>query len=227
MSILFGFCNAGFKTTTRIFADQKVEGHDHVPETGPAIFVSNHLSNLDPAIVASITKRSPNFLAKKELFKFPLFAWLLKWYGAHPLNRGTSDLKALRWAMTRLKEDNPGLILFPEGTRNRDGSGMKRALPGVTHIALQSGVQIIPVGLTGTEPLQNVLKVFAPRANIRINIGKPFRINNAGTGRPGREALETMTNEIMVRIAHLLPDEYRGYYREMANTPFEYTEELA
>ena len=48
MSLLFGFCNAGFKTTTRIFADQKVEGRENVPETGPVIFISNHLSNLGP-----------------------------------------------------------------------------------------------------------------------------------------------------------------------------------
>ncbi len=227
MSILFHLCNAGFKTTARICADQQGEGQENVPPHGSVIFVANHLSNLDPAIVASITRRSPNFLAKKELFKFPLFAWLLNHYGAHPLNRGTGDLIALRWAMKRLQNKDAGLLLFPEGTRNRDGSGMRKALPGATHIATQSGVPIIPVAITGTEPLQNVLKVLAPRAKIRIKIGKPFSLLNPASGQSGRQDLESITNEVMVRVARLLPDEYRGYYRDLVDMQDKYTEELA
>lgn len=227
MNPFFAFCNVGFKTTTKIFGDQKVEGQENVPQTGPVIFISNHMSNLDPAIVASLTGRNPGFLAKKELFKFPLFSVLLKLYGAHPLNRGAVDLGALRWAMKRLSTEDSALILFPEGTRNKEGSGLKKGLAGVTHIALKTNAPIVPIGLTGTEPLQNVLKVFAPRARIRIKIGKPFRLTSDISSRPSRDELDLITNEIMVRVANLLPESQHGYYREFMSAPFVYTEELA
>lgn len=227
MNPFFAFCNTGFKTTMRIFGDQKIEGSENIPSTGPVIFVSNHMSNLDPAIVASITGRNPGFLAKKELFAFPLFSFLLKRYGAHPLNRGAVDLRALRWATKRLSKSDGALILFPEGTRNKEATGLQKGLSGVTHIALKTGAPIVPVGLTGTEPLQSVLKVFAPRASVRIKIGKPFRMKGDLKSRPSRDELEAMTTEIMVRMANLLPDSQHGHYREFMSSPFVYTEELA
>ncbi len=227
MNPFFAFCNVGFKTTTKIFGDQKVEGWENVPKTGPVIFISNHLSNLDPAIVASLTGRNPGFLAKKELFKFPLFAVLLRLYGAHPLNRGAVDLRALRWASNRLNNKDGALILFPEGTRNKAGSGLQKGLAGVTHIALKTEAPIVPIGLTGTEPLQNVFKVFVPKARIRIKIGKPFRMTTDLKSRPTRQELDAMTTEIMVRVAHLLPESQHGYYQDAMSSPFAYTEELA
>lgn len=226
MSLLFRFCNAGFKTTTRIFADQKIEGSENVPPMGPAIFIANHLSNLDPAIVASLTGRQPGFLAKEELFKFPLFSYLLRKYGAHPLKRGRVDISAIRWATKHLNKPDGTLILFPEGTRNKNGDGMRKGLPGVTHIALKTGAPIVPVGITGTEPLQNVLKVFAPRSTQRIKIGKPFRLTESVTHRPTRHELEAMTTEIMVRVAHLLPESYHGHYREHTGIQFVHTAEI-
>lgn len=227
MNPLFAFCNAGIKTTTKLFGDQKVEGRENVPAEGPVIFVSNHMSNLDPAIVASLTGRNPGFLAKKELFKFPLFSFLLKQYGAHPLNRGAVDLKALRWAMNRLSKNDGALILFPEGTRNKDGTGLGKGLAGVTHIALKTGAPVVPIGMTGTEPLQHFLKVFIPKAHVRIRIGRPFRMTGDLSSRPSREQLDDMTTEIMVRIAGLLPESQHGYYRDSISAPFVYTEELA
>ncbi len=225
-SPLFRFCNAGFKTTLRLFGDQVVEGRENVPPTGPAIFISNHLGNLDPPIMAALTNRSPGFLAKKELFKFPLFAFLLKSYGAHPLNRGTHDIGALRWATRKLREPDAALILFPEGTRNKKADGMRKALPGVTQIAAMTGVPIVPVGITGSEKLQGMWKVFVPRARIRIKIGRPIIIKSDNAKRPTRDTLETMTTEIMVRVARLLPESHRGYYRDLMDTPFNFTEEI-
>lgn len=227
MNPFFAFCNVGLKTTIKIFADQKIEGRENVPPSGPLIFVSNHLSNLDPAIVASLTGRNPGFLAKKELFKFPPFSFLLKRYGAHPLNRGSVDLGALRWAVNRLSKEDGALILFPEGTRNKEASGLRKGLSGVTHIALKTGAPIVPIGLTGTEPLQHVLRALVPQARIRIKIGKPFRMTGDLSSRPSRDELDLMTTEIMVRIARLLPESQHGDYREAMSSPFAYTEELA
>ena len=228
-SPLFAFCNAGFKTTLRMFADQKVEGRENVPATGSAIFIANHMSNLDPPIVAALTNRSPGFLAKKELFNFPLFAWLVKQYGAHPLNRGSQDIGAIRWGVRKLREPDAALILFPEGTRNKRADGMKKGHSGVTQIALMSGAPIIPVGITGSEVLQNVAKVFMPRARLRIKIGRPIRLTGGyeNRKRPSREELDAMTTEMMVRVAKLLPESHHGHYRDLLDTEFVYTEEVS
>ncbi len=103
---------------------------------------------------------------------------------------------------------------------------MRKGLPGVTHIAAKTGAPIVPVALTGTEPLQNVLKVFLPRSRQRIKIGKPFRLNESVTHRPSRDALDDATTEIMVRIARMLPEIHHGYYREYLDIPFVHTEEI-
>lgn len=220
---LFPFCNRGFKTTLKLFSDYKVEGQENIPQTGPVIFVSNHLANLDPAIIAAASTRSPRFLAKKELFKFPLFSFLLRSYGAHPLDRSGADIKAIRWATKQLKEENASLALFPEGTRQRDGSGMKRGNAGVAQMAAIAGAPLIPMGITGSEPLQNVLRVLKPSAHLRIKVGPMFTMGRKGDKRPGRETLQVATDEIMVRIARLLPETYRGYYREKMDIPMTYT----
>jgi 1-acyl-sn-glycerol-3-phosphate acyltransferase len=225
-SWLFPLCNAGFKTTTRLFADYRVEGQENVPASGPVIFVANHLSNLDPAIVAAACTRSPGFLAKKELFSNFLFAWLLKSYGAHPVDRGNADVKALRWAVRRLRTKNAAIMLFPEGTRDRTGAGLKRGQTGVAQIALAGNAPVVPIAITGSETLQNVMRVLKPSARLRVTLGQPFTVEVSRESR-SREAMVAATDEIMVRLARLLPPNYQGYYRERLGMEIKYTFDLA
>lgn len=223
---LFPFCNYGFKTTLRLFSDCQVEGKENIPGRGPVIFVANHLSNLDPAIVAAVSTRSPRFLAKKEIFKYAPLAFLLRSYGAHPLDRVNVDRRALKWAVKQLQQPNGALALFPEGTRDKTGQGMRRGLPGVTQVSLLSGAPIIPIGLTGSEPLQNMFKVLKPTATLRIKVGPLFRIDSGGEKRLAKEEVRAATDEIMVRIARLLPESYRGYYRDKVDMPMVHTTDV-
>ncbi len=225
-SWLFTACNAAFKTTLRIFADRDIRGSENIPAHGPVIFIANHLSNLDPPIVASVTGRKPGFLAKQELFKLKIAACFLNAYGAHPLKRGTSDIGALRWATQRLRQPNGALIIFPEGTRNKNADGMGKSLSGVTQLALMTGAPVVPIGLYGSQSLQSMLKVFIPRANLQIRIGKPIELVASRDKRPTRDETEAMTTELMVRVANLLPESQHGYYRDMVGTPFTYTREF-
>jgi 1-acyl-sn-glycerol-3-phosphate acyltransferase len=75
---LFPVLNLGFKTTLKLFSDFKIEGQENIPDSGPLLVASNHLSNLDPAIVAAALPRSPVFLAKKELFKYRWGSMLMR-----------------------------------------------------------------------------------------------------------------------------------------------------
>ena len=210
---LFPLCNVGFKTTLKLFSDFKIEGQENLPESGPILIASNHLSNLDPAIVAAALNRPPVFLAKRELFKYRSGAFLMRGYGAYPVDRRGADLKALNWITNKLSSEKRIVIVFPEGTRSKSG-GLLRGQPGLAHLALSTGVPIVPFGLQGSENLQNPLKVMKPSGTLRLNIGKPF-VAIREPGRPTRKIATDTTKEIMVRIARLLPDGKRGEYADM------------
>ena len=218
---LYPALNIGFKTTLKLFSDFKVEGRENIPESGPLLIASNHLSNLDPAIVAAALPRSPVFLAKKELFKYRLGSMLMRGYGAFPVDRQRADLKALNWMTRQLLSEHKAAIVFPEGTRSKSG-GLLRGQPGLAHIAISTGVPIIPVALRGSEPLQNVLKVVKPTATLRLKIGKPF-VATGTDGRASRKKAAEVTTEIMVRIAKLLPEGQRGEYSDQCDISFSET----
>jgi len=209
---LFPFCNAGFKTTLKLFSDFKIEGQENIPATGPLLVASNHLSNLDPAIVAAALPKPPVFMAKKELFKYWPGAVLMRGYGAFPVDRNRADVRALNWITRQLLSEHRTAIVFPEGTRSKAG-GLLKAQQGLAMIAMSTGVPMIPFALTGSENLQNPLKVFKPTATLRLKIGKPF-VAAGSEGRSSRRKMADLTTEIMVRIAKMLPEGQRGEYSE-------------
>ena len=222
---LFPILNLGFKTTLKLFSDFKIEGQENIPVSGPLLVASNHLSNLDPAIVAAALPRSPVFVAKNELFKYRLGSVLMRGYGAYPVDRQRADVRALNWITHQLVSEKKIVIVFPEGTRSKS-NGLLRGQPGLAHIALSTGVPVIPFALTGSEPLQNVLKVVKPTATLRLQIGKPF-VTTGLDGRVSRKIAAEVTKEIMVRIARMLPEGQRGEYSDQCDISFSQTFEYS
>ncbi|MDP6666316.1 MAG: lysophospholipid acyltransferase family protein [Dehalococcoidia bacterium] len=207
---LFPPCNFGFKTTLKWFSDFEIEGRENIPDSGPVLVASNHLSILDPGIVATALPRPPVFLAKKELFKFPIASFLMRGYGAYPVDRRGADLRALNWITRQLQSERKIVIVFPEGTRSKTG-GLLRGQPGLAHIAISTGVPVVPFALTGSESLRNPLRVLKPTATLQLKIGKPF-VARGAAGRPSRKTASAVTTEIMARISRMLPEGKRGEY---------------
>ncbi|MCH8206149.1 MAG: 1-acyl-sn-glycerol-3-phosphate acyltransferase [Chloroflexi bacterium] len=201
-------CNIVQRLTLRLFADYKVEGKENVPPMGPLIVVANHQSYLDPPILGACLPRRIWFLAKDSIFRGPILNWFLRSYGAFPLDRFGSDLRAYRWALNKLERDQV-LVLFPEGTRSK--GSMNKALPGVARLALKTGAPLLPVGIVGTEHMGHWLRVLNPSGTIRVNIGTVFSLPSID-GRPSQEVLGSLTDMIMQRVATLLPEQYRGVY---------------
>ena len=208
MEVLYPICDFLQRRAVSALSDWGVSGIENVPPWGPLIIVSNHLSQSDPSFIGAAIPRRPRFLAKKELFTNPIAGPLIRSYGGFPLNRQGGDLAAYRWAMKLLERDGT-LVLFPEGTRSP--KGLRRARDGATRIALASQAPLLPVGITGTENFGTWARVFFPNARIRVNIGKPFTLPLL-EGKPSREVLGSLTEMVMLRIAMLLPPEYRGVY---------------
>lgn len=209
MKIIYPICTFLQRSTLRLFADFKVEGTENVPPMGPLIVVCNHQSNVDPPIVSTFIPRRTWFLAKDGLFENRIVNWFLRSWGAFPLNREGADMQALRWVLNQLNHDQV-VVIFPEGTRNP--GAMKKALPGIARLALKTQAPILPVGMTGTETLEQAYRVWYPNRKIRVNIGQVFSLPVI-EGKPNKEVLESLSDMIMGRVAALLPESYQGVYK--------------
>lgn len=190
----------------------KVEGLDNVPKSGGVILVSNHLNNADPCIIPAVFNRRIITMAKKEMFRWPIISLLFRFIGAFPVDRQGADLAALREAQ-RVVNSGLCLLMFPEGTRSRDRQ-LHSGFPGTALVAYRTGAPLVPIAITGTEtipwPWVFVRPFIGPKVNVRI--GKPFFPPKAD--RITSQAAKEATDEIMLHVAELLPEEYRGQYRE-------------
>ena len=186
----------------------ELEGIENVPAVGPLIIASNHLGLADPPILGAVIPREIVFMAKEELFRYgPLVSYFVRSYGAFPVKRGRPAVRAVREALDVLSKDK-AIVIFPEGQRSRTGK-LKEPFPGAAAIALASGAPVLPVGISGTEVMDKFYWVFR-RPRVRVNIGRPFYPGR--TGQPGKLELRAVTDDIMERIARLLPEQYRGKY---------------
>ncbi|MEV4269096.1 lysophospholipid acyltransferase family protein [Micromonospora aurantiaca] len=193
-----------------------VEGLEHIPATGGAIFASNHLSVADELLLGTVVPRHLAFWAKSEYFKgtglkggFSKF--VLTGLGAIPVERagGRAALTAFDAAIPVLKAGDL-VAVYPEGTRSPDGR-LYRGRTGTVRLAIAAGVPIIPVGVTGTDKAQPIgTRIPRPgRAKITIKFGKPLDF----TGRPDdRTSLRAMTDEMMAEIQKLSGQEYVPRY---------------
>jgi 1-acyl-sn-glycerol-3-phosphate acyltransferase len=195
----------------------RVVGREHVPKSGPVLVVANHLNNADPVLVCIVTPRPVGFMAKIELFRVPILAQTIRWSGAFPVDRGAADRKAIRTALDRLAAGQV-IGMFPEGTRSRDAR-MKRGLSGVGLLAVRSGAPVVPCAITGSERLGRLW----PRPSLTITYGPAFYPALGGGRRVDHQAV---VDEMMRRVAALLPPAYRGVYAE-ADGPTDAREEGA
>ena len=125
----------------------RCRGRHHLPRTGPVLVCANHQSYFDPVIVGLTFNRRLNYLARESLFRFKPFHWLIESLGAIPINRDGSGLSGLKECLRRIKEGEMVLI-FPEGTRTRDGT-VGSLQPGFVMLARRGGVALLPVGIDG------------------------------------------------------------------------------
>ena len=188
----------------------RVEGRENLPRQGPLLIVSNHLSLADPPLLGISLDRKKMFMAKKQLFRFWPLAYLIRSFGAFPVQRGQLDRQALRQAYQVLA-DGLALVVFPEGMRSRRGQ-LRPAFFGAALIASRSGAPILPVGISGTEKLERLYWLWR-RPQITVNIGRPFQLPPPGS-KLTKVELNEFTHSIMQHIAELLPQEYRGDYTD-------------
>jgi 1-acyl-sn-glycerol-3-phosphate acyltransferase len=188
-------------------------GTENVPAEGPFILATNHMSRVDVPLLFIATPRTDLVALVADSYKTnPFFTFLVVTTHSIWIDRNKADFTAMRSAMDHIRKGG-ALGIAPEGTRSR----VKALLPaksGVALLADKTRVPIVPAAISGTEnTFLELFKFRKPRLLVRF--GKPF--TPPPVDRADREAsLERNTEEIMLRIAAMLPDQYHGYY---ANHP--------
>lgn len=121
----------------------RAEGAEHIPAEGPVIIAGSHTSGLDPLVLAQVVPsgRYIQYMAKKELFKNPVLAWLIRSFGTFPVDREGNDVGAIRSAL-RILQAGGTLGIFPQGTR-----GGHDLQPGTALIALRSKAPVVPTSI--------------------------------------------------------------------------------
>ncbi len=186
----------------------RIEGLEYVPREGPFILVANHRSLADPPIlgwaVGHQVDRVVHFMAKQEMRSWPVLGWLAARTGVVFVRRGEADRAAQRAALGLLAAGKP-IAVFPEGTRSRDGR-LGPIRPGAALLAMRSGAQLLPVGITGTQRLFPGHSRMPHRTRVLVRIGPTFTLDHVREGRIPRELLSEGSDRIMREIAELLED---------------------
>ena len=198
-----------FSLIYRLLARIEIVGAENVPQEGPYIVISNHISSFDPPLLLIALPARMTVLAANKYRSHPIFGPFLSSMGAIYVRRGEVDRQALRACLDVLR--GGGIMgMAPEGTRSPTG-GLQEGRTGVAYLASRTGVPILPVAITGTEKMLASLKRFH-RGQMKAVIGKTFTLPVTERKARGKQ-LKEFTELIMRRLADMLPEEYRGVYR--------------
>jgi 1-acyl-sn-glycerol-3-phosphate acyltransferase len=171
----------------------EVVGADRLPVTGPVVVAPNHDSWLDGIVLGAAISRELRFVAKAELWRSRLLAWMLDGLGAIPLERGHSDYFAATRVLQAL-EAGQAVVIFPQGAVRGDRAWKQ----GAAHMALVTGAPLVPVRLVGTAQALSRGKIGFPR--LRVIVGEPIEVARA----PEDQAAATeLTERLRVAVESL------------------------
>ncbi len=199
----------------RMIARVDEQAIDRIPTSGGCLVVSNHLGRLDAMLAMILPDRDDIIIMVAEKYRaYWIWRWLVRKLDVLWIDRHNPDFRALREIQKRLKAGMIGAIA-PEGTRSPTAQ-MQPGKPGAVYLAAKTGVPIIPMSIVGTEDKEVYRRLRRlRRLDITIRAGEPFLL--PPMPRQNRdEFLQQNTDEMMCRIAALLPPQYRGVY---ANHP--------
>jgi 1-acyl-sn-glycerol-3-phosphate acyltransferase len=227
-----GFVNWVLRTFFGILCRLDTADLKNVPMHGPLILVANHVNFLEvPVVRASLHPRSVIGLTKVESFRNPLFNFLFHTWGGIPIERGTVDRAALQACSDALSEGKL-LAVMPEGTRSGDGK-LLQGKPGIVLLATrgsgtqQSGatcVPLLPVVCWGAEHFWENLKHFR-RTPFHTRTGRPIVVDTHGEAL-SKDVRQRIADEIMFKLAELLPEEYHGVYPHPEREEYRYLREV-
>ncbi len=179
-----------------LFYRVRIYGRENIPEKGGFLVCANNISRLDSGLImiALGPKRNVNFMAREDLFKIPLFGFIIRKLGSFPVKRKKVDGRAVEEALS-LVRDGKIVGIFPEGSRNKS-SVLLKPFDNQSMVALKSRAPVLPVAIKGP------YKFFRP---LEIIIGEPVLFHNENEEKKyKREKIRKVNTVIMDRIESIL-----------------------
>jgi 1-acyl-sn-glycerol-3-phosphate acyltransferase len=203
MTLPYRLCQIAFRALAPlVFGGRRIEGLEQVPRSGPAIFVSNHISYWDPTTLVTFVPRQVFFMARANMFGLPVIGGIFRSLDVFGVERGTPDVGAIRQALAILERGDL-VALYPQGSRAPLPPGqVHQAKGGVLLIAKRSGAPIVPVAISGLETLFLARFPWLGRPVIHVTFGLPFYLDDLDESTDDREAL---LQSVMQRVTELLP----------------------
>jgi 1-acyl-sn-glycerol-3-phosphate acyltransferase len=191
------------RLVARIGFGYKVVGRENIIENGSAIMASNHASYLDPPLVGIACRTELYFLARKTLFRNPVFGRILTRVNSLPVDLAKGDLTAIR-AIIKLLKEGKRTVIFPEGTRTLTGE-IQAARPGIGMVIAKTLAPVVPMRIFGSYeawPKGGKLK----HAPITVVVGKPLYFSAEDFPQNDRAAYQRASERVLAAIADLRPD---------------------
>ena len=201
----------------RVIFRPVVQGEENVPEEGPAILASNHLSYADWLFMPLTLPRRVTFVAKAEYFTSPgIKGWFKKKFfsgaGQVPIDRGGANAAEGALSSARkILEEGDLFGIYPEGTRSHDGR-LYRGKTGVARLALETKAPVVPVAVLRTDVVAPPGKKFGTLTRPGVRFGKPLDFSRYEGMENDRYILRSITDEIMYEIMRLSGQEYVDMY---------------
>lgn len=211
---LYWLARANVWTASKLLFRMRVEGGANVPPGGGILIACNHVSHLDPPLVGTASPRMVFHMAKRELFKIPPLTWFMRNIGTIMVHRGQGK-QAILDAVSYIAA-NRAVIIFPEGTRSRDGV-LKKGQIGAIVIAIRGNCPIVPTVIIGSEKAMTKGSKLIRAVPVTVRFGEPYTIAYEGDReRIPREVMERELPRLMERIEALLPDHMKPTAEEKA-----------
>jgi len=204
MSVIYNIFYHLAKVVAYAFFSFRVLHRERLPESGPLILAVNHQSFFDPPLAGICSRRGVYYLARKSLLKWPFFGPLFPAMNVIPVDRDGNDMAALKVVIRLIKSGN-GVVLFPEGTRSRDGT-LGNAQPGLGLVIAKTLAPVVPMRIFGAFEAFPKEAKFPRRHRITVAVGEPIHFSKTDVPDNSRETYQKLSDRVMRAIAAIEPD---------------------
>jgi 1-acyl-sn-glycerol-3-phosphate acyltransferase len=178
---------------------------ERIPQSGGVLLAMNHQSFLDPPLAGIACRRPIHFLARRSLLKWPLLGPIFPRVNVVPVDRGGADMSALK-TVIRIVKQGECTVIFPEGTRSKDGN-LQPAQAGLGLVIAKTLAPVVPMRVFGSYEAFPRNAKLPKRLPITVVVGEPMIFTEADLAGGGRDLFQSLSDRVMAQIAALQLEE--------------------